>query len=92
MRRLGEHLEMRRRMNRKPDRLSQSIVRHYCFVFGRSRVQSSARKQTVPREIFRGFLSPCRASPVQHVSTKQAMTSSTHLIFISLIVLLYNLM
>jgi len=39
---------------------------------------------------FTGFLSSCRASPIQHVSTKQAMNSATHIILISLIIL-YNL-
>ena len=38
-----------------------------------------------------GFLSPCRASPIQHISTKQAMTSATHVILI-LLIILYNLM
>jgi hypothetical protein len=37
---------------------------------------------------FAGFLSPCRASPVQHVFTKQAMTSATCLIFFSEIIFL----
>ena len=72
----------------KPGGLSHSNGRHaasYVEVLEFS--PRPGNKLSVGR-LFSGFLSPCRVSTGQHASSKKAMTGATHLISLSLIILL----